>query len=86
MQRTSICHSSNDLMNKCWFTFLVAFGCCLPLASRSAFADEKVPAYGAAGAPANPKVDVRWNRYHDYAQATALLKKIAQTYPEQVRL
>jgi hypothetical protein len=42
--------------------------------------------YSAIGSPANPKVDVRWNRYHDYAEATAILERLAAAYPEYTKL
>jgi len=46
---------------------------------------EKQP-YQAQGAPSNTKVEAHWNRYHDYAEATKLLKQLAETYPEYARL
>lgn len=42
--------------------------------------------YQAQGAPSNPKVEAHWNRYHDYAEATALLKQLAETYPDYAKL
>ncbi|MEX1224321.1 MAG: M14 family metallopeptidase [Pirellulales bacterium] len=42
--------------------------------------------YAAAGGPANPQVDVRWNRYRDYAEATELLKQLAEAYPQLCKL
>jgi hypothetical protein len=42
--------------------------------------------YQPAGAPADPKVAARWNRYHDFAEATALLKQLAETHPKHCRL
>ena len=39
-------------------------------------AEERV--YQPAGAPANPTIPAHWNRYHDYAQTTELLKQLAQ--------
>lgn len=40
------------------------------------------PAYQAAGAPADPKVEVRWNRYYDHAEATELIHRLAEAFPE----
>lgn len=68
---------------------LVAATASLLLFVAPVLADEKQPAkvpYQAQGAPSNPKVDVRWNRYHDYAEATRLLKQLAETFPEYARL
>jgi len=42
--------------------------------------------YQPAGVVADPKVAARWNRYHDYAQATELLRAIAEAYPKRCRL
>jgi hypothetical protein len=42
--------------------------------------------YQPAGAPANPKVEAHWNRYHDYAAATDLLKKLALAHPDLCKL
>ncbi|MHC4180598.1 MAG: M14 family metallopeptidase, partial [Planctomycetota bacterium] len=42
--------------------------------------------YQPVGAPADPKVSARWNRYHDYAEATKLLKAMAEAHPQRARL
>jgi len=42
--------------------------------------------YAAAGGPAETKVEVRWNRYHDYAEATDLLKRLAKAFPDLCKL
>jgi len=44
------------------------------------------PLYQPVGAPADPKVPVRWNRYYDYAEATDLLKAFASEHKELARL
>jgi len=46
---------------------------------------ERVP-YVAAGAPREPKVSAQWNRYYDYGEATALLKRLAAAHPDHARL
>lgn len=48
-------------------------------------AEEKSP-YRALGTPSKPKVDVAWNRYHDYAESSALIAELAQKYPEYCKL
>ncbi|MCH8045338.1 MAG: peptidase M14 [Planctomycetes bacterium] len=54
------------------------------------FADEPAPAeskiYQPAGAPADPKVSVHWNRYHDYSQSIRLLRQLAEAHPKICRL
>jgi hypothetical protein len=42
--------------------------------------------YQPAGAPADPKVPARWNRYHDYTEASNLLAELAKAHPERARL
>ncbi|MFK7921945.1 MAG: M14 family metallopeptidase [Bacteroidia bacterium] len=42
--------------------------------------------FKAPGAPRDPKVPVRWNRYYDYDEIEALCKQMAQAYPELVTL
>ncbi len=42
--------------------------------------------YQPAGAPADPKVEIRWNKYHDYAEATELLQNLAQAHPDLCQL
>lgn len=42
--------------------------------------------YQPVGAPADPKVDVRWNRYHDYAAATEIMKQLAAAHPQRAKL
>ncbi len=42
--------------------------------------------YPVMGAPSNPKVDVHWNRYHDYAEITDILKRLAKAHPKLAKL
>lgn len=42
--------------------------------------------YQPAGAPADPRVEARWNFYRNYEQATGLLKQLAAAHPEWCRL
>lgn len=42
--------------------------------------------YEPAGAPANPSVEAHWDRYHDYAASTKLLKDLAAAHPEYAKL
>ena len=48
---------------------------------------EMVPsALKALGAPNNPKIEVAWNRYYDWAGVTALVHRFAETFPHLCRL
>lgn len=49
-------------------------------------AAEESSLYQAVGAPADPKVPARFNRYYDYAQATELLKAMVAAHPKLARL
>ncbi len=42
--------------------------------------------FQAPGAPANPKVDIRWNKYYDYKEITDLCKKLAAAHPNLIQL
>ena len=42
--------------------------------------------YQPVGAPADPKVSVQWNRFHDYAEVTKLLKSMVKAHPSHARL
>lgn len=42
--------------------------------------------YQPMGAPADPKVSARWNRYHDYAEVTKLLRAMVKAHPRHARL
>jgi hypothetical protein len=44
------------------------------------------PVYQPAGAPVDPKVPAQWNRYHDYAAASELLKALADAHPHRCAL
>jgi hypothetical protein len=39
----------------------------------------------AIGSPANPKVKMQWDRYHDYTQIVAFCKEMAQKHPQLVK-
>lgn len=40
----------------------------------------------AIGSPANPKVRMSWDRYHDYAQITQFCKDLVKAYPYLVKM
>ncbi len=54
--------------------------------ATSALAAPKQKPYQPMGAPADPKVPAQWNRYHDYSEATALLKKMVAAHPDRATL
>lgn len=61
-----------------------AAGLLLCLASLACAGEKTV--YEPMGAPADPKVPARWNRYYDYEAATALMKEMAKAHPKLARL
>lgn len=42
--------------------------------------------YTPMGAPPDPKVEVHWNRYHDYAAITRVAEALAREHPKLVKL
>lgn len=46
----------------------------------------KASTYQPVGAPADPKVDVRWNRYYNFAESTNILKQIVKAHPKLAKL
>ena len=48
-------------------------------------AKEQAP-YQPMGAPADPKVAVHWNRYHDYAEITEILNQLVAAHPGRAQL
>lgn len=65
------------------FTFLLA--AMILLAGRIK-AQQPENILAAVGTPPDPKVQVSWNRYNDYAAITAICKKLAAAYPNLVKL
>lgn len=58
---------------------------CLLSAQESRITPEDLTGLRAIGSPANPKVVMQWNRYHDHAQIIDFCKKLAAAYPELVK-
>ncbi len=70
-----------------WATLFVGHLLLLILASTPIAAapkDDRV--YQPMGAPADPEVSVRWNRYYDYQQASDLLEAMVEAHPKLARL
>jgi hypothetical protein len=42
--------------------------------------------YQPMGAPADPKVDVRWNRYHDHGEIATILRNLEKAFPKSCKL
>ncbi|QGJ69820.1 putative carboxypeptidase [Planctomycetales bacterium 10988] len=73
--------------NKMWT--LIAVGCLLGMSGFTAqqkLSAEETPAYRPIGAPMNPKVEVSWNHFYNYEEATQILKKLAEAHPERMKL
>ncbi len=50
------------------------------------YAAPKKSVYQPVGAPADPKVDVRWNRFYNFSDASNILKQIAKAHPKLAKL
>lgn len=63
---------------------------CLLMANVNAQKNEISPqdlnGMRAIGSPANPKVRMSWDRYHDYAQITQFGKDLVKAYPNLVKM
>jgi hypothetical protein len=64
---------------------MVAFASVNLIAVALAVPQDQAP-YQPMGAPADPTVSVVWNRYHDYAEATAIMRRMAAARPELATL
>ena len=42
--------------------------------------------FKAAGTPANPKVQIAWNRYYTYDGVTEISRKLQKAYPELLKM
>ena len=71
-------------INKCAFCLAVAVVSILASAAL-ARAKEQTP-YQPMGAPADPKVAVHWNRYHDYAEVTEILNQLVAAHSGRAQL
>ncbi|MFY8187677.1 MAG: M14 family metallopeptidase [Flavobacterium sp.] len=40
----------------------------------------------AIGSPANPKVKIAWDKYHDYAQLKSIYSEMAKAYPQLIKV
>ena len=69
----------------CW---TVVLWCAVAATPTEVTAQEKTKpiVYQPAGAPSNPKVPARWNRYHSHAEATKLLQDLTKAYPKLCKL
>jgi hypothetical protein len=56
------------------------------LLTITAQAADKLTGLQALGAPLDPKVDIRWNRFYDSESTITILKKINKAYPKLTRL
>lgn len=56
------------------------------LVSRSLAEDKNLHIFKAMGAPAHPRVQVAWNRYHDSEGLADIFKRLQNAYPRLARL
>ena len=62
---------------------LVCHGLPVPCAGAAESAQQ---IYKAIGGPTEPRVNMRWNHYHDYAQASGVLRNLVAAYPQFAKL
>ncbi|HBI00322.1 MAG TPA: M14 family metallopeptidase [Flavobacterium sp.] len=55
-------------------------------AQKNDIAPQDLNGMRAIGSPANPKVRMSWDRYHDYAQITQFCKDLVKAYPNLVKM
>ena len=55
-------------------------------AQKNDSASQDLNGMRAIGSPANPKVPMSWDRYHDYAQITQFCKDLVKSYPNLVKM
>jgi hypothetical protein len=55
-------------------------------AQKNEIAPQDLNGMRAIGSPANPKVRMSWDRYHDYAQITQFGKDLVKAYPNLVKM
>lgn len=55
-------------------------------AQKNDIAPQDLNGMRAIGSPANPKVRMSWDRYHDYAQITQFGKDLVKAYPNLVKM
>lgn len=55
-------------------------------AQKNDIAPQDLNGMRAIGSPANPKVRMSWDRYHDYAQITQFGKDLVKAYPDLVKM
>ncbi|RTY68984.1 MULTISPECIES: M14 family metallopeptidase [unclassified Flavobacterium] len=55
-------------------------------AQKNGIAPQDLNGIRAIGSPANPKVKMTWDQYHDYAQVTQLGRDLVKAYPNLVKM
>jgi hypothetical protein len=55
-------------------------------AQKNGIAPQDLNGIRAIGSPANPKVKMSWDTYHDYAQVTQLGRDLVKAYPNLVKM
>jgi hypothetical protein len=70
-------------MKKILLTCIVVTTAFLNITAQAA---DKLTGLQALGAPLDPKVDIRWNRFYDSGSTIKILKKINKAYPKLTRI
>jgi len=55
-------------------------------AQKKDIAIEDLNGMRAIGSPANPKVKMAWDKYHDYAEITQFAKDLVKAYPDLIKM
>lgn len=73
-------------MKKYILLSLLSFVFWVANAQKSDIAPQDLNGLRAIGSPANPKVKMAWDSYHDYAQVTQLGRDLVKAYPNLVKM
>jgi hypothetical protein len=73
-------------MNKYVLLSLLSFVFGVTNAQKNDIAPQDLNGIRAIGSPANPKVKMSWDQYHDYAQVTQLGRDLVKAYPNLVKM
>ena len=69
-------------MNKLYYLFILVSS----FAMAQTIQPEDLIGMRAIGSPANPKVKIAWDKYHDYAQLQKIYNDMAKAYPKLIKV
>src|SRR5690554_1876653 len=68
------------------YIYIILISIFLSLGITSSIAQKPENILPAIGTPANPKVPISWNRYHDHTALTEIYQQLAQAHPDLLTL